>query len=276
MNWAPSPEVFSTPIVIPILDFHLALRWYSLMFMLAFGSAYLILKSIFKKEGWPKDTADNLLVVMILSTIIGARLGHCLFYQPEYYLFHPWEILMVWKGGLASHGGAVGIILGCYWFAKKDGRFEFLRVVDRVALVIPLSGMFVRIGNFFNSEILGKPSELPWAVTFTNIDSLPRHPAQLYEAASYLVIFGLMLLYYRKRGAKTFPGSLFGLCLLLIFSVRFGIEFLKENQVSFESELPINMGQILSIPVALTGAWLFFRSKSWAEASPVIKFKKRK
>ncbi len=268
MNWAPSPEIFSAPLTIPILDLKIALRWYSVMFMFCFASGYFILRRLFRKEGWPNDIADGLLMAVILGTVIGARLGHCLFYQPDYYLTHPWEIPMVWKGGLASHGGAIGIFIAVFWFAKRDGRKSFWQLIDRVALVVPLSGMFVRIGNFFNSEILGKPTDVPWAVTFSQIDSMPRHPAQLYEALCYLVIFFIEWAYYQKRKAQTYPGSLLGLTLILIFSVRFVIEFVKEDQVAFEAGLPLNMGQLLSLPVIAVGFWLLKTSRSRAEAEP--------
>lgn len=247
------------------------------MFMFCFASGYFILRRLFRKEGWPNDIADGLLMAVILGTVVGARLGHCLFYQPDYYLLRPWEILMVWKGGLASHGGAMGICIAVFWFAKRDGRKTFWQLIDRVALVVPLSGMFVRIGNFFNSEILGKPTDLPWAVTFSQIDSLPRHPAQLYEALCYLVIFFIEWAYYQKRKSQTYPGSMLGLTLMLIFSVRFVIEFVKEDQVAFEAGLPLNMGQLLSLPVIALGFWLFKTSKSRAEAQlPVDKSHKPK
>jgi prolipoprotein diacylglyceryl transferase len=240
-----TPDIFSIgPITI---------RWYSLLFATTFVAGYIILQKFFKKEGKNVADIDILAVYVMIGTIIGARLGHCLFYSPEYYLSHPEEILMVWKGGLASHGGAIGILFSIFLFTKKKKNYTFLWVVDRVVVVVALGGLFIRTGNLFNSEIYGNQTNVPWAVIFPLRDALPRHPSQVYEALAYFVIFIILLLIYKKNDRTPKPGFLFGLFLVLVFSARFLLEFLKEIQSDFEATLPIDMGQILSIPFIALG-----------------------
>lgn len=198
---------------------------------------------------------------MILGTVIGARLGHCLFYEPSYYLSHPIEILKVWNGGLASHGAAIGILISVYLFTKKYKDFNYAWVLDRVVIVVALAGFFIRIGNFFNSEIIGLPTDLPWAVVFHRIDALPRHPSMLYESFSYMAIFIYLWSKYSKWKAETPKFAIFSRFLILVFSARFLIEFTKENQSLFENGMILNMGQLLSIPLILLGIFLYFKSK---------------
>jgi prolipoprotein diacylglyceryl transferase len=193
---------------------------------------------------------------MILGTVIGARLGHCLFYNPDYYLSHPLEILMVWKGGLASHGAAIGILTAIYLFVKKRPKFTYLWVMDRIVITVALAAFFIRMGNLFNSEIVGKPTDLPWGFVFTSIDNIPRHPAQLYEAIAYLIIFFILFFQYKKQKENIRDGFLFGEFLIGIFGFRFFVEFIKENQSLFENSMSLNMGQILSIPLVILGIYL--------------------
>ena len=242
--WDVNPEIVS-------LGF-LEIRWYGLMFALAFYLGYLIGRDMFRKEGIAEKTLDNLLVWIIVATVIGARLGHTLFYQPAYYLKNPLEILMIWEGGLASHGAAITIIIALWWFARRQN-WNFFWIFDRTAVVVALAGFFIRMGNLFNSEIFGKPTSLPWGFVFARVDNLPRHPTQLYEGLSYLTIFFLLHWYYRKTNRQPVMGKLSGWFLILVFGVRILIEFLKEPQVMFEQAMTLNMGQWLSIPMVIAG-----------------------
>jgi phosphatidylglycerol---prolipoprotein diacylglyceryl transferase len=250
--WDASPEIFR------IGSFEV--RWYGLMFAASFYLGYLIVRNIFRIEGVAENKLDNLATWIIVATILGARLGHTLFYQPDYYLSNPVEILMIWEGGLASHGAAVSIILVLWWFARKQ-QWSFLWLIDRIAIVVPLAGFFIRMGNFFNSEIFGKPTSLPWAFVFARVDNIPRHPTQLYEAFSYLSIFLFLFFYYRKLNRNPSRGFLFGWFLILVFGVRILIEFLKEPQVAFEQSMALNMGQWLSIPLVLAGIGILWWSR---------------
>jgi phosphatidylglycerol---prolipoprotein diacylglyceryl transferase len=347
--WSANPEIF---------DFgYIQIRWYGLLFALGFLLGQWIFGKIFQWEGKPEKDLEVLLVYMVVSTVIGARLGHCLFYQPDYYLSNPIEILKVWEGGLASHGAAIGIILALYLYARGRAGQSFFWVADRIVIVVALGGALIRLGNLMNSEIIGKPDNGAFAFVFTNsmtesltrmnkqvnkvsyarsngrdttingttyvplkmtvqlkkgdinaeeakifvagnvpfllapsedknketpevqkhfklfvnnpklllsqndknhlitldIYGIPRHPTQLYEALWCVLMFvGLFALYYRRKG-ETPEGQLFGWFLIVLFSFRFVVEYLKENQVDFESTLPLNMGQILSIPAVLVG-----------------------
>jgi phosphatidylglycerol:prolipoprotein diacylglycerol transferase len=245
------------------------LRWYGLLFAAGILAAYRAGVWSFERAGGSREEASRLLGYVVAGTVIGARLGHCLLYEPGYYLSHPLEILEVWRGGLASHGGAVGIAIAVWIFARRTGR-DVLWLLDRVAVAAPAAAACIRIGNFFNSEIVGRPSTVPWAVVFARLDPYPRHPAMLYEAAAYLVIFVAMLSLERHTDLRQRPGALAGIVLVLIFGFRFAIEFLKEPQEGFEAALPLDMGQLLSLPAVLLGAWLlraaFRRSPSPAPA----------
>ena len=250
INWDVSPLIFE-------IGF-LKLRWYGLFFALSFVIGYQIVEKVFKREGKPLKDLESLTMTMVLSTIIGARLGHCLFYSPEYYLANPLKILMVWEGGLASHGGTIGILIGLWLFTRKRKNFDYMWLLDRIAWPTALSAALIRMGNLFNSEILGRATDVSWAFVFQRIDQIPRHPAQLYESISYFVIFIIMTLMYLKKGGEIKPGRLLGVFLTLIFSARFFIEFIKENQVGFEQSMTLNMGQLLSIPFVLAGLYLLF------------------
>jgi prolipoprotein diacylglyceryl transferase len=253
IEWSVSPEIFHLG---PI-----SVRWYGFLFAMAFVAGYFIMTWVFKKEKRPQPDLEQLSVYMIFGTVIGARLGHCLFYNPAYYLSNPIEILKVWEGGLASHGAAIGILIAVYLFSKKKKNYTFLWIIDRVVIVVALAGTFIRLGNLFNSEIIGKPTDVSWAFIFTAVDDLPRHPSQLYESIAYLIIFLILLFIYYKGFEKDRKGLLFGLFLMLVFTFRFFVEFLKENQSAFERGMILDMGQLLSIPFIIAG--LIFITKSF-------------
>ncbi len=346
--WEVRPEIWP--------DGSLPLRWYGLMFAAAFALGQFIIAHIFKRDGKPASDVDALTYHMILGTVLGARLGHCLFYQPDYYLSHPLEILKVWEGGLASHGATIGIILAMWLYTRKRKDQSWLWILDRIVIVVALGGSFIRMGNLMNSEIIGKPADLPWSLVFLqpfesalreseagklenirfsspggdtlldgrhykNLDleisfrqgavtkeeaatftrlmlpglvaasngdeeqlrlredgyfqietdeqgrsivrisvwGLPRHPAMVYEAASTFLLF-LFLFMLWKNNPGLPEGRLFGSFVVVLFSLRFLYEFLKENQVDFEDGLSLNMGQVLSIPMVMAGGWILFRS----------------
>jgi phosphatidylglycerol---prolipoprotein diacylglyceryl transferase len=252
IEWSISPEIFH---IGPI-----SVRWYGFLFAMAFVAGYFIMTWVFKKEKRPQPDLEQLSVYMIFGTVIGARLGHCLFYNPVYYLSNPIEILKVWEGGLASHGAAIGILVAVYLFSKKKKNYSFLWIIDRIVIVVALAGTFIRLGNLFNSEIIGKPADVAWAFIFTSVDDLPRHPTQLYESIAYLIIFLILIFIYYKGFEKNRSGLLFGLFLLLVFTFRFFVEFLKENQSAFEKGMVLDMGQLLSIPFIIAGIIFIIKS----------------
>jgi prolipoprotein diacylglyceryl transferase len=210
---------------------------------------------MFKKEGRAVEFLDQLSIYILVGTIIGARMGHVLFYDPSYYFSNPLKIFAIWEGGLASHGGGIGILVSIFLFAKKQ-KLPFLWVADRIALVVPIAGACIRLGNLMNSEMIGTPTNMPWAFIFTSIDQIPRHPAQLYEALFCIILFLLLRYLWTKPILKNNIGNCFALLLILLFSFRFLDEFLKLNQEDFENSLFINMGQLLSIPFILIGSVL--------------------
>jgi prolipoprotein diacylglyceryl transferase len=211
------------------------------------------MNKIFKNENLSEEVLDRLTIYMAIGVIGGARLGHCLFYEPSYYLQHPLEILAIWHGGLASHGAAVGILLAIWFFTKKYKK-DYLWVLDRVAIVVALSGFFIRMGNLMNSEIYGVETTLPWGFVFLrNNEVAPKHPTQIYEGLVYLAIFILLYRIYWSKKGRHIQGLLISLICILIFTARFFIEFLKEDQVAFEAGMKLNMGQWLSIPFVLLG-----------------------
>ena len=246
------------PVILHLGGFEL--RWYSLLFVSGFILGWFIMKRFYEREGISVELMDPLLYMLLICTIVGARLGHCLFYQPDYYL-GSWdgflEIFMPWKGGLASHGGTIAIILGVWWYSKKYGPkydFDFVWMVDHVVIPICFAACFIRLGNLFNSEIYGGPTTLPWGFVFErNGETVPCHPTQLYEAGVYLLLgFALMALYY-KRLDQMYRGTFFGIFMIVCFGSRFLIEFIKNPQVEFEQDMVLNMGQLLSIPFVLLG-----------------------
>jgi phosphatidylglycerol:prolipoprotein diacylglycerol transferase len=367
--WNASPEIFTLPI--PFIDKEVTLRWYGLFFALGFLITQQILYYIFKKEGKPEKDVDTITIYMIIATIVGARLGHVLFYEPERYLSNPIDILKVWEGGLASHGGAIGILLALWIYSRtkvktmsSDGKAvlkverrpnqNYLQTLDRIVILCALVGALIRFGNMMNSEIIGKPTESTFGVVFArnvtevlksdqtiksvryvqndsikvnhgpqpvkillefapnegstyeehadylqgrvdyylanspfiqehishsgpldysltkdengqyyaiiNTYAIPRHPAQLYEAISCLILFIFLFCIWSKYKINLPEGRLFGIFVIVCFGLRFFYEFLKENQVDFENSLPLNMGQILSIPLVLCGVYFLIRS----------------
>ncbi|MGA2297220.1 MAG: prolipoprotein diacylglyceryl transferase [FCB group bacterium] len=251
--WGSSPEIFS---IGPV-----SIRWYGLLFSLGFVIGYQILSWIFKNENKSQKDLEVLTVFMIIGTVVGARLGHCLFYEPSYYLANPVEILKVWKGGLASHGAALGILISLILYCRKVKTINLIWIFDRIVIVIALSACLIRLGNFMNSEIIGKAASIPWAVVFLRVDHIPRHPAQLYESISYLILFFILFFIYRKKKSAIAPGTLVGIFLTFLFVMRFILEFFKERQVSFEASLPLDMGQLLSIPFIITGIYFLIRAR---------------
>ena len=254
IRWNVNPTIFHLPFA------GMEIRWYGLLFAMAFILGYYLMLRFFKKEGLTVEMLDKLTVYMAVGTIVGARLGHCLFYQPDYYFENPLEILMIWKGGLASHGAGIGILIALFLYARKVEK-PYLWILDRIAIVVALAGFFIRMGNLLNSEIYGVGTRLPWGFIFVrNNETIPKHPTQIYEALAYLLFFGLLIFLYYKNNAKIRKGMLFSLFLFLVFTARFLIEFIKEAQVPFEQYMALNMGQILSIPFILAGIFLFFRA----------------
>lgn len=262
--WDIRPEIFILPDTVPLIG-GFSVRWYGLLFAMGFIFGYLIMQKMFKKEGVPIKVLDDLATYMIIFTIVGARLGHCLFYDPSYYLAHPIEILKIWEGGLASHGAAAGILIGLYFFSRRYHK-HYLWVLDRVVIVVALAGFFIRMGNLLNSEIFGDATTLPWGFVFVRYFgegyTIAHHPTQIYEALSYLLLFIFLYRYYWKHDGAPSDGSIFGYFLVILWSIRFLIEFIKLPQVDFESTMVLNMGQILSIPLIITGAILLQRSRS--------------
>lgn len=262
--WDVNPEIFR------IGSF--AIRWYGLLFACSFLFGYIIMDRIFKNENLSQSVLDKLTIYMAVGTIVGARLGHCFFYEPGYYLSHPGEILAIWHGGLASHGAAIGILLAIWLFSRNQKK-DYTWTIDRIAIVVALSGFFIRMGNLMNSEIYGVETTLPWGFVFLrNGETAPKHPTQIYEGVTYLLIFILLFrIYWRKKG-EYIQGLLISLFLILVFTARFFIEFVKEPQVAFETKMSLNMGQLLSIPFIIAGLiWLYFSLKQKKRA--VIKRK---
>ncbi len=235
-----------------------ALRWYSMLFALGIVIGYFIIKKMFEAEGKRVELLDSLLFHVVIGTVVGARLGHCLLYEPMDYLTNPIRILKIWEGGLASHGGFLGVMIALVLFCRKYPEITWFWITDRMTVPALLTGGFIRIGNFFNSEIVGKATDVPWAIVFKKVDNIPRHPTQLYEAVGYLSICAIAYGIYRGAERKPRAGLMFGSTLVLGYAFRLSIEFLKENQVDFESGLPLNMGQLLSIPFILIGLFFIF------------------
>ncbi|MGD8591547.1 MAG: prolipoprotein diacylglyceryl transferase [Gammaproteobacteria bacterium] len=242
--WNVTPEIFSIgPITV---------RWYGLLFATGFICGYYLMRWIYRRENKNVEELENLLLYVAAGTVIGARLGHCLFYDPAFYLSHPWKILAIWEGGLASHGGGLGVLIAVYIYCRKHA-VPFLWLMDRLAITVALAGSFIRLGNVFNSEILGKATDVPWAIVFQRVDSVPRHPVQLYESLSYAVIFLMVLLIYKFFSDKLKNGFLLGVTIVLIISARIVLEFFKMPQAHYQTGLDLSVGQLLSIPYLIAG-----------------------
>lgn len=257
--WNPDLEIFRIG--------NFAIRWYSTCWLIGLALAYFIVKWLYKDQKVKDAYFDPLFMYCFLGILIGARLGHCLFYQPEYFLSswtHVVEMFLPihqmadgsWKftgyEGLASHGGTIGLMVALYLYYRKTG-MNLWHVLDDIAIATPITACFIRLGNLMNSEIIGTPTNVPWAFIFERVDMTPRHPGQLYEAIAYFFFFFVMLHFYKRTSKEVGTGFYFGLCLTLIFTFRFFIEYTKDIQVDFESGMIFNMGQLLSIPFIILG-----------------------
>lgn len=259
VTWDVDPNLISLENV-PIIG-ELTIRYYGVLFAAAFVFGYLLFMRIFKTEGISIEVLDRLTLYMVIGTVVGARLGHVFFYQSDYYLSHPHEILYIWHGGLASHGAAIGILIALYLFVRKEKK-PYIWILDRMSIAVALAGFFIRMGNLMNSEIYGVQTDLPWGFVFVrNNEILPKHPTQIYEALAYLAIFFVLYRLYFKNKGKFRPGLLFSLFMILVFTARFLIEFIKEVQVPFEQGMALNMGQWLSLPFIILGVVLLYRTK---------------
>lgn len=270
ITWNVTPEIFDglkTP------------NLYGLLFVTGLAIGYFVIKNMFKREGVREEILDKLVFYMVISTIVGARLGHVFFYGPYFdeidangylhrgYFSHPEDIFKVWEGGLASHGAAVVILIALYIFSKKVSKRSYMWILDRIVAPIIIAGCFIRLGNLVNSEIVGIPSNAPWAFSFPNyyndltgkLDPTPRHPAQLYEAIAYLFIFVFLMYLYYKKNLYLISGRLFGWFLVLVWGARFSIEFIKVGQTARDYTFALNTGQLLSIPLILIGVYLLVR-----------------
>ena len=272
INWNPDPVAFTLG--------PMGVRWYSLCWCLGLLSVFVLEARIFKEQGIPDEKFEPLFIYSFLGILIGARLGHCLFYEPDYFLssgrhfvemFLPIRFMAdgSWKfigyTGLASHGGTIAFIFSL-WLYSRRMKVPFLTVIDNIGIVTPLCAAAIRMGNLMNSEIIGKPTDVPWAFVFEQVDMLPRHPGQLYEALAYMVFFLVGWVIYRRHRERVGTGYFFGLCIFLIFTFRFFIEYTKEVQVSFENGMLFNMGQLLSVPFIIIGAYWVWRGSRTAAA----------
>ena len=247
----------------------LEIRYYGLMWALALLLGGWFFGNFCKRENLKPELADSVFVFGALATVIGARVGHCLFYEPDYYLLKPWAIITeIRNGGMASHGAAVGLLIGLWLFSRKN-KMPYIWSLDRIMIPVGIGGAIVRLGNLFNSEIVGCVTDVPWAFKFVRLfpanvaieNILAQHPTQLYEALCYVATFALLAyLYYAKDLGRKRPGLLFGIGLQGIFLTRFCIEFIKLEQESFEKGMALDMGQILSIPFILLGAYIIYRA----------------
>lgn len=262
ITWTVSPEIFK-------IGFF-SLRWYPLMFIIGFLLGSKIMEVIYRRDGVDPERVYKLFLYCFIGTVVGARLGHCFFYAPEYYLAHPVEILKTWKGGLASHGGTIGVVTAVLLYAKRD-RLGSLWVLDRLSIAVAPVAALIRLGNLFNHEIFGHATDLPWAFRFVDnvgawergaepIFTAPSHPTQLYEAFAYVLVFALCAFLYYKTTASRRRGLIFGAFLIGIFGSRFFIEYVKNVQESFEEGMLLNMGQLLSLPFVILGIWLIIRA----------------
>ncbi|QBF82085.1 prolipoprotein diacylglyceryl transferase [Shewanella maritima] len=236
----------------------LKVHWYGVLFATAIAAGFMVMKHIYKRENLPVESLDDLLMYCVVGIIVGARLAHCLFYDPDFYLSNPIKILYIWEGGLASHGGGLGAILALFYYHKKM-QLPFLFLLDRLAIATAIFGFFVRMANFVNSEILGEPTNSAFGIVFARIDSVARHPAQLYEAIAYLTSFAVLYCVYRFTSLKQKHGGIFGLFLLLIFSARWAIEAVKVSQTAYQEQF-LTTGQALSVPFLAVGIVLFARA----------------
>ena len=261
INWNPDPELFNLFGSFPI-------RYYGLLWGIGIVLACIIVQRQYRDRKISEDKFTPLFFYCVIGITLGARLGHCIFYDWSYYQNHLIEMILPikqfpnegwkWIGyrGLASHGGTLGLIIALWLYCRRT-KMHYMDVLDMIAVATPICACFIRLANLMNSEIIGKPTDVPWAFVFEQVDMLPRHPAQLYEAIAYFIFFLGMIYLYKKsdHGTKLHRGFFFGLCLTEIFVFRFFVEFLKENQVDFENTMTLNMGQWLSVPFVIIGIY---------------------
>jgi prolipoprotein diacylglyceryl transferase len=262
ITWNPDPVMFHIG--------NMSIRWYSVLLGVGFFTGYLFARFIFKKEGVDRIVLESYGIWLLIGILVGGRLGHCLFYEFDYYIQHPLEIIKPWSGtlgkdavftglsGFSSHGWTIGIIL-TLWLNSRIRKVPVLWALDIFAIVVVLAGAFVRIGNLMNSEIVGSPSELPWAFIFPRVDQIARHPAQIYESLAYLFTFILVFRYYTRKMRTVPNGTYLGWVMVGVFLSRFLIEFIKRDQVAYEAGMSINLGQYLSIPFILSGLFFIYR-----------------
>ncbi len=251
MVWNVDPEIFS-------IGFF-SLRYYSLMFIIGFLVMGEYVRKLFKKYDQDPELVSSLTTHIIVGMLIGSRLVHCLFYEPQYYFANPIDILKIWEGGLASHGGYLGVIIAVWFYMKKHKDLNFFWMLDLLAGPCLFVGGLIRVGNLFNSEILGKPTRLPIGVIFQRVDPFPRHPAMVYEAIGYFSVAMILFMLERKKFTQWKKGSIFAIAIILAFTFRFFIEFVKDEQATFRLTSLLNMGQLLSIAFVLGGILLWFK-----------------
>lgn len=264
IEWDPNPILFNL--------FSLPIKYYGLFWAIGIAMGYYVVRYQYEDKKISEKIFEPLFLYCFIGILLGARLGHCLFYDPEYYMANPLEIFLPikfldgggWKftgyAGLASHGGTIGLIIALWLYCRKT-KMNYMDVLDMIAVATPITACWIRLANLMNSEIIGMPTEVPWAFIFTRVDLLPRHPAQLYEALAYLALFFIMIFLYKKYDKKFHRGFYFGFCLVFIFVFRFFIEFIKEDQVDFEADMMLNMGQWLSIPFIILGLISIFMGR---------------
>ena len=262
ITWTANPALY---------DGAIQIRWYGLFFAIGFIVGYSMMERMYRHEQLNVKWLDSLFIYVVVGMVLGARLGHCLFYEWDFYSQHPIEILKVWKGGLASHGGAIGILIAIWIYSRRVTRRSMLFTLDRLVVPVALVAALIRTGNLMNHEIYGHETSLPWGFRFIEnlpewmagsapVFTAPSHPTQLYEALCYLLLFGLLLYLYWRRNAEEREGLIFGIFLIGIFLSRFFIEFIKNDQVAFEASMTLNMGQWLSVPFVIAGVWLMVRA----------------
>lgn len=257
IDWNVAPQIFSIGTW--------EVRWYGLLFAASFFFGYILMGKFFKIAKLSENALDRISTYMLIGTVVGARLGHIFFYEPAYYLANPIKMLYIWEGGLASHGAAIGILIALGIFAYRE-KLNYFWVTDRIAIVVALAGFFIRTGNLMNSEIFGHVTDLPWGFKFyrafaPGVEVLPHHPTQIYEGLSYLLIFAYLIWYYYQKQGKPAIGYLTGIWMIGTWGARFLIEYIKEDQVDFESTMTLNMGQWLSIPLILFGVYMIYYSR---------------
>lgn len=263
-----------------VVAFHIggfSMRWYSLLWLIGLVAAYMIVAHLYRREKIDDKLFDPLFLYCFVGILVGARLGHCLFYEPQYYLsgWKPFVEMLLpirfdgqgWSftgyEGLASHGGTIGLMVALWCYVKHTG-VRLMRVLDMIAIATPVTACCIRLGNLMNSEIIGRPTDVPWAFIFERVDMMPRHPGQLYEAIAYFCFFFVGWWLYKRAYRPVGSGFFFGLCLTLIFTFRFFIEYTKDIQVDFEQGMLFNMGQLLSIPFVILGLFCMARSRHHA------------